>query len=248
MKKYTFLLIALNASIVCYAQTAEESNQSGIEHVWRSSEQAKQVATNRFGRRFSKNAAFKAAEEKLPIGSKRICAICMDNDESPTTGAGACSGHGGVRFWVYKTPSEDSVFLATWRNDEHPEYFTDEERSKLSAYQRYQLKLERKRSELAQFEQNNPNKNLPTAINSFAENATPTNKKDTVYVVMQQPNGSESYTLHWLYISVAFAASAGGALFIRKIVNETQQKPPQEITENKTPMLHQSEQEDDLSN
>jgi|GEM_PF-1277535 len=252
--KNSFFLFCLSISILSVsAQTTEtempaSTIQRGIEHVWRSSEQPKQTATNRFGRRFSKFSAFKAAEDNLPSGSERICAVCMDSELSPTTGAGTCSGHGGVRFWVYKTPTGDSVFLATWRHDEHPDDFTDEERSKLSAYQRYQIMLERKRGELAQLEENNPNKNLPeVAINSFAGNSIGSNGKDTVFVLMQQPvNTDTNYTLNWLYISLAFAASTGGALFIRKILNENKSATPTEIKENKTPLLNKPDDDDDL--
>ncbi len=240
-----FQYFSVSAQLTAQAPPESAPFQSGIEHVWRSSEQPKQVATNRFGRRFSKFSTLKRAEEKLPPQSERICAICMDDSQSPTTGAGTCSGHGGVRFWVYKTPTEDSVYLPTWRNDEHPENFTDAERSKLSAYQRYQLLLERKRAELAQLEEDNPNKNLSVAsVNPFAGNNFAPNKKDTVFVVMQQPSGTDNYTLNWLYISLAFAASTGGALFIRRILNEEKYKA--EISENKMPLLNTFQHNDDL--
>ncbi len=36
-----------------------------------------------------------------PPKSERIGCICMDNTPSDATGRGACSGRGGVQFWVY---------------------------------------------------------------------------------------------------------------------------------------------------
>ena len=35
----------------------------------------------------------------------RIGAICGDGTKSNATGSGACSGHGGVKEWIYGIPS-----------------------------------------------------------------------------------------------------------------------------------------------
>ena len=32
----------------------------------------------------------------------RIGAVCKDGTSSTATGSGACSGHGGVNYWIYK--------------------------------------------------------------------------------------------------------------------------------------------------
>jgi hypothetical protein len=39
----------------------------------------------------------------------RIGAICNDGWESEATGSGACSHHGGVSTWVYKTEFKKSI-------------------------------------------------------------------------------------------------------------------------------------------
>lgn len=39
-----------------------------------------------------------------PAKTFRIGAECMDGWRSSATGSGACSHHGGVRFWIYNEP------------------------------------------------------------------------------------------------------------------------------------------------
>lgn len=36
------------------------------------------------------------------IERERIGAICKDGTRTNATGSGACSGHGGVKEWIYK--------------------------------------------------------------------------------------------------------------------------------------------------
>ncbi len=42
----------------------------------------------------------------------------MDRSSSDRLAGGACAGHGGVRFWVYKTETGDTLHYATWRHKE----------------------------------------------------------------------------------------------------------------------------------
>jgi hypothetical protein len=41
------------------------------------------------------------------IAQQRIGCVCNDNTVSKAVGAGACSGHGGVKQWLYDTPVKD---------------------------------------------------------------------------------------------------------------------------------------------
>jgi hypothetical protein len=68
-----------------------------------------------------------------PEGSKRMGCICMDEVSMDLKGTGACSGHGGVRFWVYELKDGDEFLLPTERHKSHPSPLTEEELSGLSA-------------------------------------------------------------------------------------------------------------------
>jgi hypothetical protein len=69
-----------------------------------------------------------------PEGSERMGCICMDEVSMDLKGTGACSGHGGVRFWVYKLENGDEFLLPTDRHKSHPSLLTEEELSGLSAF------------------------------------------------------------------------------------------------------------------
>lgn len=44
-----------------------------------------------------------------PVYKKRVGAICCDDTKSKATGRGACSHHGGVKYWVYDDGSKVST-------------------------------------------------------------------------------------------------------------------------------------------
>jgi len=66
-----------------------------------------------------------------PAGAMRVGCICMDETHSATRSTGACSGHGGVRFWLYKTVEGDTVRVLTGRHERHPHALDSVERSEL---------------------------------------------------------------------------------------------------------------------
>lgn len=68
---------------------------------------------------------------KHPQGSRMGC-ICMDNDRQDSRGAGACAGHGGVRFWLYRQRDGRILEHPTKRHRMHPSAFSSEELSNLS--------------------------------------------------------------------------------------------------------------------
>jgi hypothetical protein len=63
----------------------------------------------------------------------RIGCVCMDGSRMDERGKGACSGYGGVRFWIYQI-SEDSVTLYPTDNHwAHPEPLSEMELNNLSS-------------------------------------------------------------------------------------------------------------------
>lgn len=69
-----------------------------------------------------------------PPEGKRIGCICMDNEMQNSKGTGACSGRGGVRYWLYET-EEGVMKHPYWRHLAHPQALTEQELANLSAHQ-----------------------------------------------------------------------------------------------------------------
>lgn len=94
--------------------------------VWHSSEEAGEVSTSRRNRR----AAYRLPEP--PPGAFRLGCVCMDGTRADTRGIGACSGHGGVRYWVHRKREGDTLLLPTERHLKHPEALPAEKMMELS--------------------------------------------------------------------------------------------------------------------
>jgi len=187
--------------------TGGNEAKKGIEHVWRSSQLDKETPTNaREARNKRRDAG--TLSGGLPAGSKRVGCVCMDYEEKQQTGGGACGGHGGVRFWLYVLENGDTVRLSTWRDKEHPDSLGDGDLWKLSAYQRFLKKVEKKRDELGAL-QGYPVTNGAAGIG----------KGDTVVVVMPQSVGADGMNgkLEMLYFSLSLLAASGSAYIIKKM-------------------------------
>ena len=70
----------------------------------------------------------------VPEGAVRVGCICMDEVSMDLKGGGACSGHGGVRFWVYKLKDGEDFLFPTERHKTHPSPLSVDELSNLTAY------------------------------------------------------------------------------------------------------------------
>lgn len=70
-----------------------------------------------------------------PPEGVRVGCVCMDGDQTEQTGFGACSGHGGVRFWLYKITPDSIIPYPTRRHFEHPDELTMAELENLAAHQ-----------------------------------------------------------------------------------------------------------------
>lgn len=68
----------------------------------------------------------------VPAGAVRLGCLCMDDTPSEVRSTGACSGHGGVRYWIYRTMEGDSLRVSTWRNETHPAPLDTAEMSAMS--------------------------------------------------------------------------------------------------------------------
>ena len=78
---------------------------------------------------------------KKPKGYRVGC-ICMDNDRQDNKGTGACSGHGGVRFWLYQQEDGHLLEYPTTNHKNHPSALTPEELSSLTFYNKKRHKYE----------------------------------------------------------------------------------------------------------
>jgi hypothetical protein len=68
-----------------------------------------------------------------PTG-KRVGCTCMDGEAMTKTGKGACSGHGGVRYWHFEQPDGVIIKHPTDRHLSHPDVLSEPEKENLSAY------------------------------------------------------------------------------------------------------------------
>jgi hypothetical protein len=114
---FTFLSLFCSASL-----SAQRGGASGWDSIYRMSDfpGERGSAGNRPGSTY--------------VDGKRVGCICMDDTRGKTIGVGACSGHGGVRHWLYLKPGRvDTVRVPTDRHLAHPQPLTQEERANLSS-------------------------------------------------------------------------------------------------------------------
>ncbi len=66
---------------------------------------------------------------------KRVGCICMDGARQLNKGFGACSGRGGVRFWLFESPTGEEIKKQTQKHALHPDDLSTEEMANLAAHQ-----------------------------------------------------------------------------------------------------------------
>ena len=128
---FTCLLFCASFCLIFQKISAQDPDLSAdenarLEEIFRSSDQPGEVPVSRRQR----HAHTKRVS--VPKGAFRIGCVCMDDSQSDTHSTGSCSGHGGVRFWVYRTESGDTVHILTGRHERHPHALTAVELSELS--------------------------------------------------------------------------------------------------------------------
>jgi hypothetical protein len=123
-------IIFLSMMLLCVQLRAQdpdlEADESArLEEIFRTSEQEGETPTS-FRQRNSK-----PRRVSVPKGAFRIGSICMDGEYTDTRSTGACAGHAGVRFWVYRTKEGDTVHVSTARHEAHPHALDAAEMSEL---------------------------------------------------------------------------------------------------------------------
>lgn len=127
MRKRTlffYLLLLLTMPGQAQDPDIEANEQDALEHIFRSSELDGERPTAARERRAGVNKRMSA-----PTGARRIGCQCMDDTRSTAHSTGACSGRGGVRYWIYRTVNGDTVQVLTGRHEQHPQPLDSVERS-----------------------------------------------------------------------------------------------------------------------
>jgi hypothetical protein len=117
-----------------------ETPQKGLESIWRTSDLPNQTPTLRQQR----HAQRTDGSAQLPEGSERVGCVCMDYFVLTKLGRGACTGHNGVRFWLYELPTGDTVQIATLRHEANPDTLSDAQLLQLAAFKRYERLMAQK--------------------------------------------------------------------------------------------------------
>lgn len=120
------LLLILPTAAIAQDPDIAEDEKARMEEIFRTSDQESEVPTNR------RQRDGKTKRVSVPKGAFRIGCVCMDDTRSDTRSTGACSGHGGVRYWVYRTPAGDTVHVMTARHERHPHALSATEMSELN--------------------------------------------------------------------------------------------------------------------
>ncbi len=123
---WILVILWMPTGFIALGQSRLSESERNTEEVWRSSEEPGEVSTSKRKRRM------KYRLPEPPPGAFRIGCICMDGTRADTRGIGSCSGHGGVRYWVYRLKDGDTVHLFTEHHLKHPEALPAEKMMELS--------------------------------------------------------------------------------------------------------------------
>lgn len=93
--KPLLLLLAINCTLL---YTLQSQNLPVPTSGTPSQEEEEIFRTSEHGQRYTYS---KRTPNSKPKG-ERIGSICMDNTPSIATAGGACSSHGGVKYWIYE--------------------------------------------------------------------------------------------------------------------------------------------------
>jgi hypothetical protein len=126
IRNLLLLLLLLPLHLFAQDPDLDADEAARMEEVFRTSDHDDEIPTN-YRKRHGKQRRV-----SVPPGAFRIGCICMDDTRSDTRSTGACSGHGGVRYWVYRTTGGDTVHILTARHERHPHPLSAAEMSELS--------------------------------------------------------------------------------------------------------------------
>lgn len=119
-----FMLCALIA--VAQDPDIEANEQRILEELFRTSDVDPSKATS------SRVRDGMVRRVSAPLGGVRVGCVCMDDTRSTSHSSGACSGRGGVRYWLYRKPEGDTVKVLTLRHERHPHPLDSIERSEIN--------------------------------------------------------------------------------------------------------------------
>jgi hypothetical protein len=206
------------------AQTTDNKKQKdaieiGIDSIWRSSDFEGETPVLRQQRK----AKRVDGSASLPEGSERVGCICMDYFVLDRIGRGACTGHNGVRFWLYQLPSGDTVQIPTLRHEGHPDTLDNSTLLQLAAYKRYERVMAQRQIDFYTALEEHPE-----WLNGFLDNmpheaaggdASAFRQRDTLLMPMPFSPVDHSAENTLLYsISVLLGS---GALFVIKKITES---------------------------
>lgn len=241
MNRFLITLFILSQAFVLrgYAQeeptspetesTSEETPQKGIENIWRTSDLPHEQGTLR-NRKRPKRIDGSAL---LPEGSQRVGCICMDYRIQKNLGTGACSGHNGVRFWLYQLPSGDTVKIPTLRHEAHPDTLSDAQIVELAAYKRYEKLMAQKQIDFFKALEEHPEwldgltprNNYPPMpaypMDSLGLFYPPfmNHSTDSVHLIMP-PASADSSAVNTLIYSLSVLIGSGALHLINKFLNK----------------------------
>lgn len=131
MKPISFFLFVFcccaAAGVQAQDPDIEADERAVLEDIYRSSDEAGETPTSA-GERQRRSGGKRVS---VPRGATRIGCICMDDSPSKAQSIGACSGHGGVRYWLYRNPEGDTLRVITGRHERHPQPLDSAERSEI---------------------------------------------------------------------------------------------------------------------
>jgi hypothetical protein len=115
---YIFCLLfpSLFTAICAQDPDIEADERSVLEDIYRTSDGEGEIPTA-----FRDRNSRQQKRVSAPEGAVRIGCICMNGVQRTARSTGACSGAGGVRFWLYRKPSGDTLRVLTGRHERHPQ-------------------------------------------------------------------------------------------------------------------------------
>ena len=218
--KLFILLILLNTAPILrgYAQQenteapqeeASQMPQKGLDNIWRSSDLDGEQPVLRQQKRPKRTDG----SAQLPEGSTRVGCICMDYQQQAHTGRGACSGHNGVRFWLYLLPSGDTVQIATLRHESHPDTLADDDILKLAAYKRYEKLMAKKQLDFFETLDKHPDWLDNIVIKNPSIAAMPDPLRLVLPPIMPYDNNAQNTLIYSLSVLIG----SGGLYVLKKL-------------------------------
>ena len=108
MKRFLLYVFFLGLTTDAVTTTAQNSSESGLNNIFRTSDEDSETATQSNRRKGQRT-------QTLPEGAERVGCVCMTGAVRASTGIGSCSGQGGVRYWLIETAEGDTLQYPTAR-------------------------------------------------------------------------------------------------------------------------------------